>query len=244
MTMRVFDSHRILGPVPAGRGAETSASMLAELDHLEITAAAVTNAWQLYGDPRSAAEYLAARGAGDPEPRLIEVPVIVPGPADSGWPAKPDEVAAAVMVRACPARHRFDLLGPSGLRWWNDLADRGVGLAVDADEIGLDGVARLAEAAPRLKILVLGPGYRELRRMRELLEQHPLVHVETGTIVSAGGIEWLARGVGAHRLVFGTGAPTWDDAGPRFQLDHLELPQEDIELIAHTSWDRLVGASV
>lgn len=241
--MRVFDCHRVLGAVPGGRGAETPTSMLADLDHIGIAGAAVTNAWQLYGDPRGEVEYVQARGAWNPESRLVEVPVIVPGPADSGWPSGPGELGASVMVRACPVRHRFDILGPSAQRWWNDLADRDAVLTVDAGEIGLDGVARLAAATPRLKILILGPGYRELRRMRELLDLYPLVHVETGTIVSAGGIEWLARGVGAHRLVFGTGAPVWDDGGPRFQLDHLELPEQDVELIAHASWDRLVGAT-
>jgi hypothetical protein len=241
--MRVFDSHRILGAVPAGRGAETPAGTVADLDHLEIAAAAVTRAWELYGDPRGAEDYLAARGEWEPEPRLIEVPVIVPGPADAGWPAGPGELGAASMVRACPMRHRFDLLGSSALRWWNELVDRNVVLAVDANETGLAGVAALADTVPGLKVLVLSPGYRELRRLRELLDEHRLVHVETGTIVAAGGIEWLARGVGAHRLVFGTGAPVWDDAGPRFQLDHLDLPEHDVALIAHASWDHLVGGS-
>ncbi len=237
--MRVVDCHRVIGAVPMARAPEDPLGLLAELDQLGIDTAAVTPAWQLYGDPRGTEEYVAARGEWAHHSRLIEVPVVLPGPADTRFPADLDDLDVG-LVRTCPARHRFDPLGPAAVHWWNRLAERGTALAVDAGELGLDGVARLAQAAPALDLLVLGPGYRELRRLRELLDAHPRIHVETGTIVSAGGVEWLARGVGAHRLVFGTGAPLWDDAGPRFQLDHLGLPADDVALIAHGSWDRLV----
>lgn len=240
--MQIFDCHRILGPIPTGRAAESAAGVLVDLDQLGIDGAAVTRAWELYGDPRGAEEYLAARGSEAAEPRLVEIPIIIPGAADNQWPPTTDDVSTAVAVRACPERHRFDLVGASAMSWWRELGARGTLLQLDASEVGLGQVAALAQAVPDLPILVLSSGYRELRRLRELLEAHQNVHVETGTIVSAGAIEWLARGVGAHRLLFGTGAPLWDDAGPRFQLDHLDLGEADVALLAGGSWDRLVGA--
>lgn len=240
--MIVFDCNRILGAIPTGRGAENVAELLADLDHLDIDGAAVTRAWQLHGDARLSAEYLAARGPDPTGPRLVEVPVVIPGTADSGWPRTFGDLGDAVAVRACPIRHRFDPDGPAAAAWWRQLAERGTALLVDVTEVGVAAVAALARANPDLKILALNPGYRELRRLRELLDVHANLHVETGTLNTAGAVEWLARGVGAHRLVFGTGAPMWDDAGPRFQLDHLDLPAADVELIAHGSWDLLTEA--
>lgn len=241
--MRIIDAHRSLGPFPTGPGPGTAAELVADLDHLGIESAAVTPAWSLYADPRSAVEYEAHRTPEEWSSRLYRVPVVIPAVAGAGWPDSVDEVLGAPLVRACPQRHRFEVLGPTALRFWRALADQGVPLALDASECGLSAVGALAAAVPNLRVLVLTPGYRELRRLTELLEQAPGVVVETGTIVSAGAIEWLARTVGAHRLVFGTGAPQWDDAGPRFQLDHLDLPERDVELIAHGSWEQLTEAA-
>ncbi len=244
--MRVVDAHRLLGPRPTGPGPDTVVELLDDLDRLEITEAAVTPSWMIHGDPRAGAEYETARGLTVDDElraaagRLTLVPVVVPASAGTGWPASPDEVRAG-LVRACPVRHRFDLLGPTATAWWHALDERGVALAVDASECGLRPVAALAAAVPGLRVLILSPGYRELRRLAELLEHAPRLHLETGTIIAAGALEWLARTVGAHRLVFGTGAPVWDAAGPRFQLDHLDLPRADVARIAHGSWVDLAG---
>jgi len=54
-------------------------------------------------------------------------------------------------------------------------------------------------------------------------------------------VEWVARRYGAHRVLFGTGAPVTDDAGPRFRLDHLELSADEVELIAGGNVMELLG---
>ncbi len=235
--MRIFDAHRLLGPVPGDHVPSADvAGLLAELDHLGIDGAAVTPSHGLYGDPAH-----ERPADGDAHERLLSVPVILPAVPGAGWPDGPGAVvdAAPAMVRACPVRHRFALTGPVALRWWHELAAAGVPLALDANETGLDRVRGLAAAVPELRVLVLSPGYRSLRELAELLDAHPGVYVETGTLAAAGAVEWLARQAGAHRLVFGTGAPVWDDAGPRFQLDHLRLPDSDVELIASGSFAAL-----
>lgn len=241
--MMVVDSHRLLGPVPMDSTTESEDDLIRELDHLGIQSAAVTPSWMVFGDPRDADAYQAERSHGSESERLVRVPVVIPGVAGSGWPKTMDAVDPALMIRACPERHRFDALGPTARGWWRHLADRGIVLAMDAGECGLRTIAAVAESSPTLNIFALTPGYRELRRLTELLQVAPNVHIETGTIASAGGVEWLARTVGAHRLMFGTGAPVWDDAGPRFQLDHLDLPEADIAMIAHGTWDRLTTRS-
>lgn len=236
--MRIVDAHRVLGPVPGDHVPSADvAGMLAELDHLGIDGAAVTPSDGLYGDPAHEHD----PGAG--HERLAPVPVVLPAVPGAGWPDGPGAVvdAAPVMVRACPVRHRFALTGPVALRWWRELAAAAIPLALDAQETGLDRVGALAAAAPGLRVLVLSPGYRCLRELAELLDTHPGVYVETGTLAAAGAVEWLAGRAGAHRLVFGTGAPVWDDAGPRFQLDHLRLPAADVELIAAGSFTALTA---
>lgn len=242
--MRVFDAHRLAGPLQSGPSGVTGVDgLVAELDHLDIDACAVTSTAELFGDPGDpTAREAAGRWSGSD--RVLPVPVIVPAVAGAGWPAGVDDVLAAspALVRACPVRHRFDPLGPVASRWWPRLAEHGIPVALDVTECGLATVAALAAAHPELRLLLLSPGYRELRRLGELLETFPGVHVETGTIVAAGGIEWLAGRYGPHRLVFGTGAPQWDDAGARFLLEHLDLPAADVAMIAAGSARALIGA--
>jgi hypothetical protein len=235
--MRVFDAHRLLGPIPTEVGQESEEELLLSLDHLRIDGAAVTPTYGVYGDPRDREHF-------DPvlrSDRLVHVPVIVPALAGAGSDSAGASGGGAVMVRACPERHRFDPLGRSAVAAWSALAADGTVLALDASECGLHTVAAIARAVPKLTILALSPGYRDLRRLVELLVEAPGVHVETGTLISAGSVEWLAQTAGPGRLVFGSGAPLWDDAGPRFQLDHLQLPPADVALIAHGNWDRLTG---
>lgn len=239
--MRVFDANRLLGAVPRVCAVGTESEILDDLDRLRIDGAAVTPSWMVYGDPRAAAEFERASHIGPSSPRLVRIPVVIPGVAGSGTPHTPEDLGDVAAVRACPVRHRFELFGATARVWWRSLAEQGIPLVLDADEVGLAAIAELAKAMPDLRVLAIHPGYRELVRIAEFMQEHPLLTVETGTIVSAGAIEWLARTLGAHRLIFGTGAPLMDDAGPRYQLERLALTPEDITLIAHGSWDLLIG---
>ncbi|PZF80022.1 amidohydrolase family protein [Jiangella anatolica] len=244
--MLVFDAHRLLGPIPSDDVTTTDLDgLVAELDHLAIDACAVSCTAEIFGDPRSehTRETVAAWLAAEAAPtRHLTAQVIIPA-GTSGWPSTPEDIlgAAPALVRACPVRHHFDPLGPVARSWWRELAAHDIPVALDAGECGLPLISALAATHPRLRILVLSAGYRELRRLAELLETFPGVYIETGTLVAAGAVEWLAREYGPDRLVFGTGAPLWDDAGPRFLLDHLELPEPDVEMVAAGSARELIG---
>lgn len=242
--MRVFDAHRLVGPLrtqPPPAGTSDLEGLVTELDRLGIDACAVTATAQIFGDPADPAA-VAPRWPATGQ-RHLTVPVVLPAVAGASWPAAVADLLAAAppLVRACPVRHRFDPLGPVATAWWRELAGSGTPIALDVSECGLPLVASLAAAYPGLRLLLLSPGYRELRRLAELLETRPNVYIETGTIVTAGGVEWLASRCGAHRLVFGTGAPQWDDAGARFLLDHLELPESAVAMIATGSVQALIG---
>jgi predicted TIM-barrel fold metal-dependent hydrolase len=220
----VIDAHRLVGPVPFD---DLPPDPLGEMDRLGIDRACVTHTLSLYSDPGAGNEALRALTG----PRLIPVPVVVPGVPGAGEPETPEDVLSwgVRMVRLCPERHRFDLTGPVALRW---LAALGLPVAIDLDETSPAQLRRLAERLPAQRLLLLNPGYRALRAVAELMSEAPNVWTEIGTVNTQGGVEWLAARFGARRLVFGTGAPVADDCGPRFLLDHLGLAPAEIAAIA------------
>lgn len=243
----IHDIHRVLGPVPHDASpTPTAAALVDDLDDLGVHSCSAVASWQLFGDPAGR----NARHDGGIDPlsgslaagRITVVPVILPAAPGGGTPG-PDAVLAAGirLVRACPVRHRWSLDAHAAMTWWEALADAGCTVGLDLGEVGFDGVARLARAVPQLRILALAPGYRELRRCAELLEAHSCVVVETGSLNTAGGVEWLAGVAGAERLAFGTGGPLADDAGPTHLLRRLELPRDQVERIASGTARDLLG---
>lgn len=237
--MRVVDANRVIGPLPAQPGECTPAAMLRRMEKLGIEHAVVTPSWHLYGDPRASTHYDGLLEGLDPK-RFTLVPCVIPASVQS---AGTDPRSDTPMVRACPERHRFDLLSRPALAAWEALVERGATLVLDASEVGFSAVDTVCGALPELQLFMIRPGYREVRRISELLQAHEHLHVEVGSLNSAGSVEWLAQNHGSDRLVFGTGAPVMDDGGPRFALDHLLLEDSEIDEIAHGTFDRLVGAS-
>lgn len=241
----VVDAHRLLGPVPTDHVESVDVpGLLAELDRLRIDRANVTHTLSLYTDPAggNAALFAQTRGSA----RLHPVPVAVPGVPGAAVPDRPESLAdwygdGVRLVRLCPSRHRFDLADPVTGEWLSTLARVGLSVAIALDETSPAGLRALAAAHPRLGVLVLAPGYRRLRELAGLLRTAPMLRVETGTLIAQRGIEWLAGQCGAARLVFGTGAPLLDDCGPRFQLDHLDLPPGDVADIACGSLESLLA---
>ncbi|MFC0532431.1 amidohydrolase family protein [Phytohabitans kaempferiae] len=241
----VVDAHRLLGPLPTGAGpSATVAGTLGEMDRLGVDEAHVTHAYALHGDPAEANRALFA--ALDGVERLRPVPVVIPAVAGASVPARLEDLdelraAGVAMVRLAPARHRFDPAGPVARRWLERLGRLGIAVAIDAADTSLATLRALSAAHPTVNWLVLGPGYRRLREFGELLDTSPNVWLETGTLNTSGAVEWFAERWGAQRLVFGTGAPVFDDAGPRHQLDHLALKPEDRALVAGGSLAAMLG---
>lgn len=221
---KLIDAHRLFGPVPFD---DLPQDPRPDMDRLGIDQAYVTHTLSLYSDAQAGNEALLALD----DPRLVPVPVLVPGVPGACAPGGLDEVGGwgVPMVRLCPERHRFDLTGPIALRWLSVL---GLPVAIDLEETSPAQLIRLCGELPAQRVLLLNPGYRRLRAVAELMAEAPNVWVEIGTVNTQRGVEWLAGLFGAGRLVFGTGAPVMDDCGPRFLLDHLDLEPAEIELIA------------
>ncbi len=227
--MRVVDVNRILGPVPVGDVPSRDVpGLLAELDRLAIDAACVVHSHALHYDPLTPADV--------PEhPRLTSVPVVVPGPLGTPVPT------GARLVRMCPAEHRFALAGPQGLALARELAEGNITVLLGWESTSPAEIHRLATEVAGLRIVLINTGYRALRELADLMDAHSEVRVDTASLCGHLQVEWMANRYGAHRVLFGTGAPETDDAGPRFQLDHLELPEPDAELIAGGNILELLG---
>lgn len=241
----VVDAHRLLGPMPTDDVVSSDVpGLLGELDRLRIDHANVTHALSLYADPAGGNEALFAETEGIA--RLRPVPVVIPGVPEASVPERPEVLAdwherGVRLVRLCPVRHRFEPADPVAGEWLAAIAELGLAVAVALDETSPAALRGLAAAYPQLGVLLLAPGYRRLRELAALLQAAPMVRVETGTLIAQRGIEWLAEQCGAARLVFGTGAPLWDDCGPRYQLDHLDLPPDDVAGIAGGSLASLLA---
>ncbi|NUR91666.1 MAG: amidohydrolase family protein [Nonomuraea sp.] len=229
---KIVDAFRLIGPVPFD---DLPADPRPEMDRLGMERALVTHTLSLYSDAQAGNRALLDLA----DPRLVPVPVLVPGVPGASAPDALDEVLAwgVPMVRLCPRTHTFDLTGPTALRW---LAALQLPIAIELEETSTAQLLQLAVRLPEQRILLLNPGYRRLRMVAELLAEAPNVWLEAGTVNTQRGVEWLAERFGARRLVFGTGAPVLDDCGPRFLLDHLELRDDEIELIASGSVEALL----
>ncbi|MEV6105502.1 amidohydrolase family protein [Streptomyces sp. NPDC051940] len=226
--MKVIDVNRILGPLPHDDvPSRDAAGLRAELDRLRIDEAWVVRSQAVYGDPRGVPPVS--------EDRLLSVPVLIPGPLGTG------DVPHVPVVRLCPAEHRFRL-EYGGLRMMDTLIERNTVTMVGWDSLGASERRALYADWQELPPIVLtGTGYRSLHEVAELLAECEQVYVDTSTLCGHRQVEWVAENFGAHRVLFGTGAPVTDDAGPRFQLDHLELPAADVELIAAGNAERLLA---
>ncbi|MER7111535.1 amidohydrolase family protein [Streptomyces sp. NPDC000229] len=229
----VVDINRTLGPLPHDDvPTRDEAGLVAELDRLRIDTACVIHSYAVHGDPRDGNEQLDLVG----DRRLRPVPVLVPGPLGTGpW------AGGAPLVRLCPRQHGWSVTGPHARELLAELAAGGTAVLLSWDEVTAGELHLLAAAPPTPRIVLTGTGYRALRELAELLEAHPSLYVDTSTLCGHRQVEWIAERYGAHRVLFGTGAPVTDDAGPRYLLDTLDLPPDDAALIAGGNALRLLG---
>ncbi|MFC8920721.1 amidohydrolase family protein [Streptomyces sp. NPDC057116] len=232
MTM-VIDINRALGPLPHDDvPSRDETGLLGELDRLRIDTACVSHTYAVHGDPRDGNEQLGLIA----DRRLRPVPVLVPGPLGTGpWDG------AAPLVRLCPRLHGWSPTGPHARALLTALAAAGTAVLLAWDEVTAAEVHGLTATGPAPRTVLTGTGYRALRDLAELLETHPWLYADTSTLCGHRQVEWIAERYGAHRVLFGTGAPVTDDAGPRYLLDTLDLPARDAALVAGGNALRLLG---
>lgn len=211
----LVDATVLLGRQPQGSaGVDTPRELLAWLGRVGIAEAVTGHLASWLHDPAAGNRRLSGLLAG--QPRLRACWVVLPG--GTGEVGSPGEFVAAARtagvaaVRAYPADHGWSLTAPDGARVLDALAAAGLPLFVDAEQTSWDEITACATAHPALRLLVCRPGYRVLRRIAGVLEACDNVWIETSTLATHQGLEWLAGRFGAGRLVFGTAAPLRDPA--------------------------------
>ncbi len=135
--------------------------------------------------------------------------------------------AGCVAVRLTPGQQGWS---PSAASF--DAALRAIA-AVDLPaivEVGASGeattVARAAEGLD-LALVLANVSYALLGEAIAVLEQHLDICLEACRLVTPGVVELLVDHVGAHRLIFGSGAPAWDPAPTLAMIREADIAAAD-----------------
>ena len=241
--MTFFDANCCLGEWPEGGPTLAEpVDLLAAMDRLEIARALVRHTLGIYDAPERGNRVLLEQIAG--HDRLLPCWTGLPTPTGELGPLD-DWLASAARhqvgaVALYPVSHGYPLAG-----WLCDdllaaLAARCMLLLIELAQTTFEDVHRVCESHPDLRVLALSPGYRVLRPLCGLLEWHANLYVDISNLVNFRGIEALVERFGAERLIFGTGQPRLEGAGPLTALRYASLSPNEVEAISGGNLARLL----
>jgi predicted TIM-barrel fold metal-dependent hydrolase len=238
----LFDANVLLGRNPRSPvAAVDTASLLAWLDRVGIAEALVGHTASWLHDPATGNRQLTDELAAAPD-RLRACWVVLP----AGTGELPDDLVESALdagvsaTRAYPTDHGWSLTAPDAAPLLDALAAAGLPLLVDAEQASWTDLAECAAAHPRLRLVVCGTGYRALRRIAGMLDRAGNVWIETSTLATHQGVEWLAGRFGPDRLVFGSGATLKDPAEAVTRLLLSELDSAAVRAVGGDNLRRLL----
>lgn len=241
----LIDANVLLGRHPrASTGVDTAAELLAWLDRVGIAEALVGHTASWLHDPATGNRWLTEEIGTETE-RLRACWVVLPG--GTGELGEPDELVAAALAagvaaaRAYPTDHGWSLLSADAAALLCALAAAGLPLLMDAEQTSWTDIATCAADHPRLRIVVCGTGYRALRRIAGVLGDTGNVWIETSTLATHQGLEWLVDRFGMDRLVFGTGATYHDPAEAVTRLLLSDLDDAAVRAVGGDNLRRLLA---
>ncbi|MFW6060141.1 MAG: amidohydrolase family protein [Phycisphaeraceae bacterium] len=255
--LNAFDAVTMVGRHKQWRAGEPCAAdeLLADMDHYGIAEAMVMDCLTREFHPQ----------AGNPRSVAIARQSERLHPAWSALPngAKEEQVDGETLVAQMreqkvgalylfPNQHQFNLadwcvdwllepLAAAGVPVVINPVEHGPRVAHGQDGTDWKGVVDLCQRWPTLPVVV---SERRIRRSQRLLyralDACENLHLELSAYWLHHGIEYLARGGGAHRLVFGSG---WPMVGPHMTLATLacaEIDDKAKRAIAGDNWRRLI----
>lgn len=239
------DANVLLGRLPRSpAGDDTAAGLLRSLDRVGIAEGLAGHTASWLHDPamgnRLLSEELAVGPGG-----LSACWVVLP--ADTGELGEPDEFVTAALTagvaatRAYPADHGWSLTAPDAATLLRALAAARLPLLVDVEQTSWTDLTACAAAHPDLRLVVCRTGYRELRRIAGVLAGSANVWIETSTLSTHQGLEWLAGRFGAGRLLFGSAAPLRDPAEAVTRLLLSGLDDADVRAVGGGNLRRLLA---
>ena len=244
MTIRLFDVQAGFGGAHSGQQVVPPEALREEMGRLDIARALVRIAPdELDGDPIVSNDRLLAMASADD--RLVPCPVVLPSAGGDVSPeAEQIDALVSAGAGAVCIRPVFDCwsLAPwaSGPLLRELDARRMPVLCLDR-HVGLEAVARLADAYSRLPLIVAGVSYRTQRILVPLLEQFANVYLSIGSNFAVhSGVEDLVRHVGPERLLFGTGFPDTEAMPAVTQLVYADIRDDAKQMIGAENIERLI----
>lgn len=99
----------------------------------------------------------------------------------------------------------------------------------------------MANAFPDVPMIIIRKGLNDSRIINPLLKYTRNVYFDMSIMLDCGQIEELVEKFGGERLLFASGLPQYAPAGALALLLYSEIPEDEREMIAHGSFERLEG---
>jgi predicted TIM-barrel fold metal-dependent hydrolase len=106
--------------------------------------------------------------------------------------------------------------------------------------LSVTSVEKLVARFPKLRIVLGGINYEELKQIIPMLITRHTIYIETSCLQLRGAIEQIVSLIGAKRLLFGTGMPLQNPACEIAKINCLKLQHEEKECIYANNAERLL----
>ncbi len=171
----------------------------------------------------------------------------------------PDAFVAEILaagvcgVRVAPSPYHGHLVAPWALGpAWSALASARMPVLLASSDLGRypDGpstgfsaqnVYDMCQAFPDLPMVIVRTNFSAVRVLVPLLRECPNLHAEMSFFTAHRGYEFLAKTVGADRLLFGSGMPVGPPGPSVLGTTFAKIPQADRALIAGDNLRRLIN---
>lgn len=144
-------------------------------------------------------------------------------------------------VRMYPDSHGYSIEPYASGRLIEALSECKVPIFIEQGQLGSwDGVYRLCQNYPAARFVLVEPGYRCARYLAPILDTCSNLWVDTSNLLMHNGLREVCKYHGAHRLIFGSGAPVGSMAAAVSLIRYADLSKEEKSLIASDNINKLL----
>ena len=142
-----------------------------------------------------------------------------------------------------PADYFFSLSEWNCGELYSALESHNIPLILDMNSIDreFEGLFKILNAHPKLKLLLTNVTYRVSRNLYPLMKKFPNLYVETSGIKGQDVIQDMCEVFGANRLVFGSNMPVGSGASAVALITYSNISASDKERIACENLNELLG---
>ncbi len=101
----------------------------------------------------------------------------------------------------------------------------------------------VAQNFPKLKIIIGGVNYSEVRDALAVMRRHENVGIETSCLQMVNGIETLVNKAGAERVYLGTGLPLMYPLPGIYKIQKAQISEKEKELILGGNASRIFSGT-